>query len=128
MEEARRGRGELVVVHEAGHSWVLRDPQTLPAIAAQLLDGRLGEVAFERAFAEAGLDRASATLDDIEDAFYEPDALVLSLTPAPSPGGDRALRKRARYRFSIDDRWVDVDGTTPVADGRRSRQAVDRRS
>ncbi len=79
---AKRGHGELVVVHRAGHSWVLKDPQTLPAIAARLLHGRLGEVAFEDAFLEAGLDRRTATLDEIEEAFYEPDASVLALTPS----------------------------------------------
>ncbi len=102
---ARRGRGELVVVHRAAHSWVLKDPQTLPAIAARLLDGRLGQVAFEAAFAEARLDRSSATVEQIEAAFYEPDARVLALTPEP-PQDAVPLDGRPRYRFTIDDRWV----------------------
>lgn len=107
-DTARRGHGELVVVHRAGHSWVLKDPQTLPAIAARLLNGRLGELALTDAFAAAGLDRDDATPDQIEAAFYEPDALALALTP-PTPQGKgetAVMRRRARYRFTIDDQYV----------------------
>jgi pimeloyl-ACP methyl ester carboxylesterase len=52
-DAARRTGGDLVVVKGAGHSWLLKDPETFPAIVAQLLDGRLG--------ASAGLDPATGT-------------------------------------------------------------------
>jgi len=42
-DAARRTGGDLVVVKGAGHSWLLKDPETFPAIVGQLLQGRLGE-------------------------------------------------------------------------------------
>ena len=38
-----RTDGTLVTIERAGHSWILRDPETLPAIMAELLDGELGD-------------------------------------------------------------------------------------
>jgi pimeloyl-ACP methyl ester carboxylesterase len=42
-DAARRTGGDLVVVKGAGHSWLLKDPETFPAIVGELLQGRLGE-------------------------------------------------------------------------------------
>src|SRR3546814_1275254 len=39
---AKRSRGDLVVVRGATHSWLLKDPETLPAIIMSLITGRLG--------------------------------------------------------------------------------------
>ena len=36
-DTARRTDGVLVTIERAGHSWLLRDPETLPAIVAELL-------------------------------------------------------------------------------------------
>lgn len=110
---AKRGHGELVIVHKAGHSWVLKDPQTLPAIMARLLNGRLGQVAFRQAFDAAGLDRETATIDEIEEAFYEPDARVVALTPPQRDGDTDPLPSRGRYQFTIDDRWVEDARSLP---------------
>jgi pimeloyl-ACP methyl ester carboxylesterase len=77
---AKEAGGELVVVHKGTHSWVLKDPETLPAIIAQLLEGRLGQ-AYRDAVERAGLDPETATIDDIEAAMYEPGSLVQDLTP-----------------------------------------------
>ncbi|MGH9036553.1 MAG: alpha/beta fold hydrolase, partial [Acidimicrobiia bacterium] len=41
-DTAARTGGELVVVHGGGHSWLLQDPETLRAIAADLLSDGLG--------------------------------------------------------------------------------------
>jgi pimeloyl-ACP methyl ester carboxylesterase len=41
-DAARRVDGDFVVVHRGNHSWVLRCPETLPAIMGDLLEGRLG--------------------------------------------------------------------------------------
>ena len=77
---ARRGRGELVVVHGGSHAWMLKDPESLPAIIHRLMQGRLG-TAVLKAILDAGIDPNDATDDEIESAFYRPDALVLRLTP-----------------------------------------------
>ncbi len=41
---ARRLGATFVRVADAGHSWMVRDPETFPAIMAALLDGELGAV------------------------------------------------------------------------------------
>ena len=41
VDAARRSAGTLVTVKGGTHSWVLKDPETLPAIVAALLDGPL---------------------------------------------------------------------------------------
>ena len=42
-DTARRTDGVLVTIEHAGHSWILRDPETLPAIVAELLAAELGD-------------------------------------------------------------------------------------
>lgn len=98
---ARRGHGELVVVHGGSHSWLLKDPESLPAIMHRLMRGRLG-TAVLRAKMARGLDPHEADDDAIESAFYAPDALVLRLTPDPGPIlDDESLHRRPRYRFTV---------------------------
>ena len=80
---ARTG-GRLVVVHGGTHSWLLRDPETLPAIVYDLVGGELG-VAQRFALRDAGLVPGTVSVDDVEGALYEPDALALELTPDPDP-------------------------------------------
>jgi len=89
-DTARRTGGELVVVHGATHSWLLQDPETLPAIVRELLDGDLG-AACARAVLEAGLDPA-APLEAVDDAFAPAGTLLrllgppeAALRPAPPP-------------------------------------------
>jgi len=79
-DAARRSGGDLVVIRGGTHSWMLKDPESFPAIMGELLRGRLGD-SYEQALVDAGLDPAVATTDDIEDAFYAPDARVRALTP-----------------------------------------------
>jgi hypothetical protein len=80
-DAARRSGGDLVVVKDGTHSWLLKDPETFPAIMGALLrDGLLGR-AYDAALGDAGLDPSSATTADVEAAFYAPDARVLALTP-----------------------------------------------
>src|SRR5581483_116269 len=80
-DAARRAGGDLVVIRDGTHSWLLKDPETFPAVMGELLrDGRLGE-AYDTALRDAGLDPASATTADVEAAFYAPDARVRALTP-----------------------------------------------
>src|SRR5215211_4401664 len=81
-DAARRTGGELVVVHGAAHSFLLQDPETLPAIVRELLDGRLGE-ARARAVAGAGLG-PDAPLAAVDEAFA-PAGSRLRLLGPPGP-------------------------------------------
>jgi hypothetical protein len=99
---ARLAGGELVVVKKAGHSWLLKDPETFPAILRELLQGRLGMAVNVDALLAAGLDPATATLDDIEAALYEPDAPILELTPPFDPARMERRSLRPRYEWQVE--------------------------
>lgn len=62
---AEAADGTLVRIEGGGHSWLLENPDSLPAIIASLLDGPLG----------APLDEAGATIA----ACYGPEAIALTL-------------------------------------------------
>jgi pimeloyl-ACP methyl ester carboxylesterase len=81
---AERANGVLVRVHGASHSWLLKDPETLPGIVTDLLQGDLG-AAQRHALWEAGLTPGETSLDDVESAFYDRGALVLDLSPDVQP-------------------------------------------
>jgi pimeloyl-ACP methyl ester carboxylesterase len=104
-DTARATRGWLVTVHGGTHSWVLKDPDTLPGIVADLLRGPLVDLR-RRILMTAELDPESATFAQMEDAFLAPDAEVRALTPTwvepPVPRPDRA----ARHRWTIDAQHV----------------------
>jgi pimeloyl-ACP methyl ester carboxylesterase len=102
-DAARRSGGTLVTIHGGTHSWVLKDPETLPGVIAELLDGPLARVRAAVLAAEA-LD-ADATPEEMERAFLAPHALVRRLTPAPELRTGREQHRRARYHWSV---------TTPV--------------
>jgi pimeloyl-ACP methyl ester carboxylesterase len=101
-DAARRTGGDLVVIKGGTHSWLLKDPESFPAIMGQLLaGGRLGD-AYEAAIVQAGLAPESATAAEIEDAFYAPDARVLGLTPElVYARSDR--RSEPRYDWVVTD-------------------------
>jgi pimeloyl-ACP methyl ester carboxylesterase len=82
-DAARRTGGELVVVHGATHSWLLQDPETLPAVVRELLDADLG-AACARAVVEAGLD-PGAPLAAV-DAAFAPAGTLLRLLGPPDQG------------------------------------------
>ncbi len=95
--------GQLVVIHGASHSWLLKDPETLPAIVYELLGERLG-TAQRRALLHAGLVPGEATPADVEAAFYEPDALVRHLAPPEATTGTgrpAPPARRPRYRWTV---------------------------
>jgi len=98
-DTARRARGDLVVVEKATHSWLLKDPETLPSIMHALMRGRLG-TAVLKARLEQGLD-ADATDDEIEAAMYAPGALVLELTPRQRFHDTEDLHRPPRYRWRL---------------------------
>jgi len=96
---ARRSRGDLVVVRNASHSWLLKDPETLPAIMHALMRGRLGTAVLKTRL-EHGLD-FDASDDEIEAALYAPDALVVELTPRQHVHDTEDLHRPPRYRWTL---------------------------
>jgi pimeloyl-ACP methyl ester carboxylesterase len=98
-DAARRSGGTLVTIHGGTHSWVLKDPETLPAVIAELLDGPLARVRAAVLAAER-LD-PGATPEEMELAFLAPHALVRRLTPAPELRTGREQHRRARYLWSV---------------------------
>jgi pimeloyl-ACP methyl ester carboxylesterase len=96
---ARRSRGDLVVVRRASHSWLLKDPETLPAVMHALMRGRLG-TAVLRAKLHHGVD-LDADQDEVEDALYAPGALVRELTPKQRHHDTEDLHRPPRYRWRL---------------------------
>ena len=80
---ARRSRGELVVVHGGSHSWLLKDPESLPAIMHRLMRGRLG-TAVLKAILDGGVDPNGAT----EETEHGGLAQQLANDPG-TPGAER---------------------------------------
>jgi len=93
---AKRSNGTLVTVRKGGHSWLLRDPETLPAIVAELLRGRLGD-AIRDGIGAAGAE----TRDELEAIFYEPDAPILALTPPMGPIVPDEVHRLPRFRWTV---------------------------
>ena len=96
---ASRGRGDLIVVRGASHSWLLKDPETLPAIMHALMRGRLGTAVLKTKLAR-GLD-LDATEDEIDAALYPEGALVLELTPKQRHHDTEDLHRPPRYRWRL---------------------------
>lgn len=96
---SKRGEGDLVLVHKASHSWLLKDPEALPAVMFELMKGRLGTARLKAVLA-GGVDPSGATVDEIEGVFFAPDSLVAALTP-DDPWDDRPEQhQEPRYRFT----------------------------
>jgi pimeloyl-ACP methyl ester carboxylesterase len=100
VDAARRSGGTLVTIHGGTHSWLLKDPETLPAVIAELLDGPLARV---RAAVLGAVGLAlGATPEQMELAFLGPHALVRRLTPPPELRTGRQQHHQARYRWTVD--------------------------
>lgn len=91
-DTARRTDGTLVTVISGGHSWLLRDPESLPAIMTELLANGLGD-GIRHGLRAAGLLKKNPTLADVEKVCYRPDAAIFSLAPK-----DRARKVVGRHR------------------------------
>lgn len=98
-DAAKRARGELIVVHGATHSWPLKDPETMPAIVADLLQDSLGE-ACRVAVTKEGLPLDKEGIADIEGVLYKRRALVFDLTPELRFEKTEVRRGRPRYRWT----------------------------
>ncbi|CAN5889115.1 alpha/beta hydrolase [soil metagenome] len=94
--------GGLVVVVEGGtHSWLLKDPETLPAILREMFEHPQALAARARDFAELGL-APDASVEEIEAAVYDEGALVLDLTPDIDLDAIHPGPRRPRYRWHVD--------------------------
>ena len=99
-DAARRAGGQLVVVHGASHSWLLKDPETLPGIIAEQLSAGLGR-AVRIGLTRAGLSFDEPSIDEIEGALYRERALVHDLTPPLEFDVVEGVRRAPpRYRWS----------------------------
>jgi pimeloyl-ACP methyl ester carboxylesterase len=98
-DAAKRARGELIIVHGATHSWPLKDPETMPAIVAELLQDTLGE-ACRVAVTKEGLPLDKEGIGDIESVLYKRRALVFDLTPELKFDKTLVRRGRPRYRWT----------------------------
>ncbi|MGI8711462.1 MAG: alpha/beta fold hydrolase [Acidimicrobiales bacterium] len=98
---AKLAKGMVVVVEGGTHSWLLKDPETLPAILREVFELPASVAARRRQFAEMGLS-PDASIDEVEAAFYQPDAPVLALTPHLPPAAISPTPRRPRYRWHID--------------------------
>lgn len=101
VDAARRTDGTLVTVEHAGHSWLLRDPETLPAIIAELLGSDLGD-GIRRSLRSAGLRSKDPTIADIERVCYRPGARVFALAPADSHRKVAGRHRRPKYRWRVE--------------------------
>jgi pimeloyl-ACP methyl ester carboxylesterase len=121
-DAARRTGGELVVVHGAAHSFVLQDPETLPAIVRELLGGRLGQ-ARARAVAAAGLG-PDASLAAVDEAFA-PAGSRLGLLGPPEPDPRPVPAPRPPHyswtRTTMPVAEGAAPGVTPVSGPARAR-------
>jgi pimeloyl-ACP methyl ester carboxylesterase len=100
VDAARRAAGTLVTVKGGTHSWVLKDPETLPAIVSELLEGPLARVR-AAALGAAGLHE-DATSEQIEQAFLGPNAWVRDLTPTTEVRVGTAHHHVARYDWTVE--------------------------
>ncbi len=99
-DAARRSKGEFVIVEGANHCWPLRDPETLPAIVADLLNGAFGE-AYRQAVRDHGLDPDTATLEEVDDSFFVPHAPIRKMTPPLEFATVGTRRRKPAYKYSI---------------------------
>jgi pimeloyl-ACP methyl ester carboxylesterase len=100
VDAARRSAGTLVTVKGGTHSWVLKDPEALPAIIAEMLDGPLARVR-AAVLGAAGL-LPDATVHQVESAFLGPHAWVRRLTPPVEFRTGTEHHHQSRYRWTID--------------------------
>ena len=98
---ARLAGGMLVTVEGGRHSWLLKDPETLPSILKELFESPQGQRGRARDFAALGLD-PDASLDAVEAAFYDDDAPILDLTPPIDLDGSEPQRRTPRYRWRVE--------------------------
>lgn len=98
---AKLAKGTVVVVEGGRHSWLLKDPETLPAILREMFEMPESLAARARDFEAMGL-APDASIDEIEAVFYEPDAPILALTPEIDVSAIQPGPRRPRYRWHLE--------------------------
>lgn len=101
VDAVRRTEGTLVTIDRAGHSWVLRDPEALPAIISELLDGPLGD-GIRRALHAAGVESDAPTVEQIEQVCYVGGARVFDLDPVDARRKVVGRHRRPRYHWRVE--------------------------
>jgi pimeloyl-ACP methyl ester carboxylesterase len=96
VSAAKRANGQLITVKHAAHSWLLKDPETLPAIVSELLEDRLG-AAIRTSITAAG----ARSVEQLEDIFYADDAPILRLTPELAWTRLDETHRRPRYSWVV---------------------------
>jgi pimeloyl-ACP methyl ester carboxylesterase len=102
VDTVNRTDGTLVSVISGGHSWLLRDPEALPAIVAELLEGALGE-GIRDGLRSAGLRKANPTLGDVEKVCYRRHAKVLTLAPPDRTRKVVGRHRRPKYAWTTGE-------------------------
>lgn len=100
-DAAARTGGDRVVVRGGSHSWLLRCPETLPAIVGELLDGPLGAACEEALHAE-GIDPATAVVEEIGAACTCPGGLAAALGVALEDVALPTARCRPRFEWTLE--------------------------
>jgi hypothetical protein len=85
-------------VKGATHSWLLKDPETMPGIVFELMKGELG-TAVLRARLKAGIDSDDRGDVDRSPAFYTEDSLAVAITPKQSWHDDATVHRQPRYAW-----------------------------
>lgn len=101
-DTARRVDAPLVKIEGAGHSWLLRDPETLPAIIRELQEVGLG-VATADALMEAGVNPQTASVAEIEDACLSADSPLRLMSPISRGTGTEIRLRQPSYRWTITE-------------------------
>lgn len=99
VDTASRTDGILVTINGGGHSWMLRDPETLPAIMAELLEGRFGE-AISAGLESAGLTGEDPSTEEVEAVCYEKNARILSLAHPTIYRKTRVRHQKPSYHWT----------------------------
>ncbi|MEZ5238622.1 MAG: hypothetical protein R2716_06615 [Microthrixaceae bacterium] len=100
VDTVKRTEGTLVTVQRGGHSWLLRDPESLPAIMSEMLGGPLGD-GIRDGLRAAGVRRRSPTLADVEKVCYRPGAAVLELSPPGETHKVVGRHRKPRYSWTV---------------------------
>lgn len=100
-ETVARTDGALVVVRGGSHSWLLRCPETFPAIVGELLEGRLGE-ARDAALRAEGVDPATAGAAELEAACTRPGGVGAALGVELEHIPLATRRSRPRYQWTLE--------------------------
>ena len=117
VDTAKRVSAPLVRIAGAGHSWLLRDPETLPAIMHQLRTAGFGD-ALSSAMVDAGLDPDSATPDELENAYVAADAplhdftIAMDRSPSAHDAGDHdgeVVLHKPHFRWTVTEPTIEDD-------------------